>query len=149
MLVSEGSELAGEARAFLCFSSLLLVVGNSPSLSLSCITLREGFLGLRNCVLPVMVPPVPTPPMRMSILPSVWSQISGPVVSRCTFGLSGLLNCCSMYPSSPRAVRMSSAFFTAPPIPFEAGVSTRSEPNALSSTRRSMDMDSGMVRTMS
>jgi len=44
---------------------------------------------------------------------------------------------------------MSSAFFTAPPMPLAAGVSTKSAPNALSSTRRSMDMDSGMVRTMS
>lgn len=30
---------------------------------------------------PVRVPPVPTPPSRMSILPDVWYQISGPVVS--------------------------------------------------------------------
>ena len=30
---------------------------------------------------PVMVPPVPIPPTRMSTLPLVWNQISGPVVS--------------------------------------------------------------------
>mmetsp|Transcript_6663 Transcript_6663/g.16417 ORF Transcript_6663/g.16417 Transcript_6663/m.16417 type:complete len:203 (+) Transcript_6663:721-1329(+) len=37
----------------------------------------------------------------------------------------------------------------APPIPFAAGVSLTSAPNALRRTRRSMDMDSGMVRMRS
>ena len=42
-----------------------------------------------------MVPPVPTPDTRMSIAPSVSSQISGPVVSKWIAGLAGFLNCWS------------------------------------------------------
>ena len=34
-------------------------------------TCSEGLRGLRYCDEPVMVPPVPTPPIRMSMLPSV------------------------------------------------------------------------------
>mmetsp|Transcript_5360 Transcript_5360/g.11278 ORF Transcript_5360/g.11278 Transcript_5360/m.11278 type:complete len:241 (-) Transcript_5360:68-790(-) len=93
-----------------------------------------------------MVPPVPTPPIKISSFPSQAFQISGPVVSLCTFGLSGLLNCCSMYPSLPNSVANTSAFPMAPPIPFAAGVSTRSAPNALSKARLSMLIDSGIVR---
>ena len=37
-----------------------------------------------------------TPETRMSIAPSVASQISGPVVVSCTSGLAGFLNCCGM-----------------------------------------------------
>mmetsp|Transcript_51349 Transcript_51349/g.123929 ORF Transcript_51349/g.123929 Transcript_51349/m.123929 type:complete len:205 (+) Transcript_51349:1344-1958(+) len=59
---------------------------------------KLGFKGLRYWPQPVNVPPVPTPPTRMSTLPSVSSQISGPVVSRWIFGLSGLLNCCNKKP---------------------------------------------------
>mmetsp|Transcript_33965 Transcript_33965/g.69344 ORF Transcript_33965/g.69344 Transcript_33965/m.69344 type:complete len:309 (+) Transcript_33965:315-1241(+) len=106
----------------------------------------DGLSGLRYWPHPVSVPPVPTPPTRMSTLPSVSFQISGPVVSLWTFGLSGLLNCCRRNPSSPSSPTSSSALAIAPPIPFAAGVSTRSAPNAFSSTRRSMLMDSGIVR---
>ena len=42
------------------------------------------------------VPPVPMPEIRMSTLPSVSFQISGPVVSKWILGLAGLSNCCSM-----------------------------------------------------
>ena len=44
-------------------------------------TLTPGFLLLRYWPTPVMVPPVPTPATKMSTLPSVSSQISGPVVA--------------------------------------------------------------------
>mmetsp|Transcript_2906 Transcript_2906/g.5366 ORF Transcript_2906/g.5366 Transcript_2906/m.5366 type:complete len:204 (+) Transcript_2906:684-1295(+) len=106
----------------------------------------SGLRGLRYCPHPVRVPPVPTPPRRMSTLPSVSSQISGPVVSRWTFGLSGLLNCWRRNPSGPRVSTISSALAMAPPMPLAAGVSLTSAPKALRRTRRSMDMDSGMVR---
>mmetsp|Transcript_21180 Transcript_21180/g.73075 ORF Transcript_21180/g.73075 Transcript_21180/m.73075 type:complete len:269 (-) Transcript_21180:2-808(-) len=107
---------------------------------------RFGCSGLRYCPHPVSVPPVPTPAMRMSICPAVCSQISGPVVSRCTFGLSGLLNCCSKKPLGPSSLTICSAFETAPPMPLEAEVRMSSAPNAFSSPRRSIDMDSGMVK---
>ena len=101
------------------------------------------------CAQPVMVPPVPTPPIRMSISPSVSAQISGPVVSRWIFGLSGLLNCWSILPFAPSSATIISAFLTAPPIPFGAGVRTSFAPSALSMTRRSIDIDSGIVSTRS
>mmetsp|Transcript_19278 Transcript_19278/g.53476 ORF Transcript_19278/g.53476 Transcript_19278/m.53476 type:complete len:219 (+) Transcript_19278:678-1334(+) len=63
--------------------------------------------------------------------------------------LSGLLNCCSMYPALPREETRSSAFLMAPFMPSAAGVSTSLDPSALSSTRRSSDMESGMVSTRS
>mmetsp|Transcript_21254 Transcript_21254/g.54124 ORF Transcript_21254/g.54124 Transcript_21254/m.54124 type:complete len:207 (+) Transcript_21254:352-972(+) len=110
---------------------------------------HSGLSGLMYCAQPVSVPPVPTPATKMSISPSVSAQISGPVVSRWIFGLSGLLNCWSSLPLSPRPATICSAFMTAPPMPLAAGVSTSLAPSALSMTRRSMDMDSGMVRTMS
>ncbi|VEU38254.1 unnamed protein product [Pseudo-nitzschia multistriata] len=108
---------------------------------------REGFSGLRYCPQPVMVPPVPTPPTKMSTLPSVSAQISGPVVSRWIFGLSALLNCCNKNP--PCVAAISSALAMAPPIPLAAGVRTSLAPKALRRTRRSMLMDSGMVRIRS
>ena len=42
-----------------------------------------------------MVPPVPTPETKTSIVPPVSSQISGPVVFSWIAGLAGFLNCCS------------------------------------------------------
>jgi hypothetical protein len=42
---------------------------------------NSGFRGFKYCAHPVRVPPVPTPPMRISTFPSVSAQISGPVVS--------------------------------------------------------------------
>mmetsp|Transcript_66050 Transcript_66050/g.149075 ORF Transcript_66050/g.149075 Transcript_66050/m.149075 type:complete len:206 (+) Transcript_66050:536-1153(+) len=106
-----------------------------------------GFMGLRNCEQPVMVPPVPTPATSTSISPSHCSQISGPVVSRCTLGLSALLNCWHMYPLGPSSLRICSALATAPPMPLPPGVKTRSAPKARNSTRRSMLMVSGIVST--
>jgi len=45
---------------------------------------------------PVMVPPVPTPEIRMSTPPWVSFQISSAVVRRWTSGLAGFSNCCGM-----------------------------------------------------
>ena len=45
-------------------------------------TLRSGFLAFSASPQPVIVPPVPTPQTRMSICPSVSSQISAAVVLR-------------------------------------------------------------------
>ena len=39
--------------------------------------------------MPVTVPPVPTLATRCVIRPSVWAQISGPVVRSCADGFSG------------------------------------------------------------
>jgi hypothetical protein len=44
-------------------------------------------------VLPVTVPPVPTPAKKTSTFPCVWAQISGPVDRKCTAGLAGFSNC--------------------------------------------------------
>ncbi len=41
-----------------------------------------------------MVPPVPTPEIITSMLPSVADHISGPVVLRWMAGLAGFSNCC-------------------------------------------------------
>ncbi len=40
--------------------------------------------------MPEMVPPVPTPHTKCVMRPRVCAQISGPVVSYCARGLSGL-----------------------------------------------------------
>mmetsp|Transcript_30762 Transcript_30762/g.53177 ORF Transcript_30762/g.53177 Transcript_30762/m.53177 type:complete len:221 (-) Transcript_30762:63-725(-) len=106
-----------------------------------------GLFCFKNCDTPVIVPPVPTPPIKMSTAPSVWSQISGPVVSRCTLGLSGLLNCCRMTAFSPISLAICSALATQPAIPFAAGVRTRRAPKAFRMTLRSKDIVSGIVST--
>lgn len=60
------------------------------------ITLTLGFLDLRYCPTPETVPPLPIPITNMSTCPFVSSQISGPVVSKCTckcvFGVNYLKN---------------------------------------------------------
>ena len=40
-----------------------------------------GFFSFKNFATPEIVPPVPTPTTKWVIFPSVWFQISGPVVS--------------------------------------------------------------------
>ena len=55
-------------------------------------TLTLGFWLLRYSPTPVSVPPVPTPATKMSTVPSVSFQISGPVVARCAEGFAGLVN---------------------------------------------------------
>ena len=76
----------------------------------------------------MIVPPVPTPDTKMSTLPSVSSQISGPVVVSWIAGLAGFLNCCSRtyLPGSDAAI--SSAFAIAPLMPFGPSVSTSFAP---------------------
>ena len=51
--------------------------GPNTSAPLTCMA---GFFSLRYRPQPVIVPPVPTPPTRMSTCPPVPVQISGPVV---------------------------------------------------------------------
>ena len=93
---------------------------------------------------PVSVPPVPTPEMRMSTLPAVSSQISGPVVRSWISGLAGLSNCWGI--QALGSVEASSvALEMAPFMPSLAGVSTSSAPKARSKARRSRLMDSGIV----
>ena len=41
----------------------------------------SGLRSLRYLPAPLIVPPVPTPHTQWVILPSLWRQISGPVVS--------------------------------------------------------------------
>ena len=40
-----------------------------------------GFFSFRNLPVPLTVPPVPAPATKWVTRPSVWVQISGPVVS--------------------------------------------------------------------
>ena len=53
-------------------------------------TYKSGFLDFRYLPVPETVPPVPTLATRISTLPLVSSQISGPVVDSWTAGLAGL-----------------------------------------------------------
>ncbi len=55
--------------------------------------LTLGFRFFRTSPTPVMVPPVPVPPTKMSILPSVSRQISSAVVVRWISGFAGFSNC--------------------------------------------------------
>ena len=64
-----------------------------------------------------MVPPVPTPATSTSALPSVSSQISGPVVFSWMAGLAGLLNCWGRKYFSGSPAASSSAVRTAPFMP--------------------------------
>ena len=91
--------------------------------------------------------PVPTPATKMSTLPSVSSQISGPVVAKCAAGFAGLTNC----PGTKLfgiSLASSSALAIAPFMPFAPSVSTSSAPYAFISWRRSTDMVSGITMMM-
>ena len=95
--------------------------------------------------MPVIVPPVPMPAMTMSTLPSVSFQISSAVVLRWIAGLASLANWraedgAALLGDLDRPV-------TAPFIPVDGSVRTSSAPNARSSARRSLLIDSGIVRT--
>mmetsp|Transcript_13605 Transcript_13605/g.23914 ORF Transcript_13605/g.23914 Transcript_13605/m.23914 type:complete len:234 (-) Transcript_13605:427-1128(-) len=108
-------------------------------------TWTAGFIDFRYSPVPVMVPPVPTPLIKKSTCPAVSRQISGPVVRLWTSGLAGFSNCCRMKLFAVRAA-ISLHFSTAPRIPLAGSVSTSWAPKARSSTRRSRDIDAGMVR---
>jgi hypothetical protein len=95
-----------------------------------------------------MVPPVPTPATKMSTLPSVSRQISGPVVSKWMRGLAGFSNCPASQYFFGSLATISLALAMAPGIPFAPSVRTSSAPKARSMRRRSTDMVSGMVRMM-
>ena len=92
----------------------------------------------------MMVPPVPTLATKISTLPSVSFQISGPVVPIWALGFTGFTNCPGMKLSGI-SFASSSAFSMAPVMPSSPGVSTISAPYAFSMLRRSMLMVSGMV----
>jgi len=64
--------LYGLARSFLLTAP--------PTNKLCRRTLMLGFFSFRYLLVPVMVPPVPMLLTKMSMLPPVCSQISGPVV---------------------------------------------------------------------
>ena len=109
------------------------------------ITFTSGFWDFRYSPVPVSVPPVPTPATKISTFPSVSFQISGPVVSRCTFGLAGFTN----WPGIKLfgiSLASSSALAIAPFIPFAPSVSTSSAPYAFRMFLLSTLMVSGMVR---
>ncbi|OPZ67537.1 MAG: hypothetical protein BWY81_01262 [Firmicutes bacterium ADurb.Bin467] len=86
-----------------------------------------GFFDLRYPPAPVIVPPVPTPETKMSTFPSVSSQISGPVVEKCTAGFAGFVNWPGMKLFGI-SFASSSALAIAPFMPFAPSVSTSSAP---------------------
>ena len=91
-----------------------------------------------------MVPPVPTPAMKISTFPSVSLQISGPVPALWAAGFAGFTNCPGMkLPGISFA--SSRAFSIAPFIPFAPSVSTSSAPYAFKIFLRSALIVSGMV----
>ena len=107
---------------------------------------NAGLRCFRVCATPVTVPPVPTPATSASTRPSVSSQISTAVVSRCTAGLAGLSNCCGTNACGISRASCA-AVSTAPRMPRDAGVSTRRAPKARSVTRRSGLKLSGITST--
>ena len=100
---------------------------------------------MRYSPTPVTVPPVPTPAMKISTLPSVCFQISGPVVALWIAGLAGLTNCPRITEPSI-SFRSSSALAIAPFIPLAPSVSTISAPYALRRFLLSTLIVSGSVR---
>ena len=104
-----------------------------------------GFCSFRYSPVPVRVPPVPTPAMKISTFPSVSFQISGPVVALCTAGFAGFTNCPGMKLFGISSAS-SLALAMAPFIPLVPSVRTSSAPYAFKMFRRSTLMVSGMVR---
>ncbi len=106
-----------------------------------------GRRGFSTWPTPVRVPPVPVPQTTMSTLPSVSFQISSAVVLRWISGFAGFSNCWRTRKRASCAA-ISSARLIAPFIPSAPGVRTSSAPSARRSLRRSIDIVSGMVRTI-
>ncbi len=75
-----------------------------------------------------MVPPVPTPATKMSIVPSVSSQISGPVVASWMAGIGGVLELLQQDVPAGSEAAISSAFATAPVMPLAPSVRTSFAP---------------------
>ena len=111
----------------------------------SATTLTAGFCSFRYSPVPVTVPPVPTPAIKISTFPSVSFQISGPVVALWIAGFAGFTNCPGMkLPGISFA--SSSAFAMAPFMPLAPSVRTSSAPYAFRMFLRSTLMVSGIVR---
>src|SRR6185369_4477221 len=83
-----------------------------PSLGWTPSTLILLFLDFRKRPPPVMVPQVPRPATKWVIFPSVWRQISGPVVRKWASGLAGFLYWLSW--CQPGCLPISAAFCIAP-----------------------------------
>ena len=106
---------------------------------------RSGFFFFSVLAVPVNVPPVPTPQTTASTAPPVSRQISSAVVTSWIAGLAGLSNWLGMTEPGISASN-SFALASAPFMPFSFGVRWSSAPSSASILRRSIDMDSGMVR---
>ena len=125
--------------------------GAPPEMTGECVgstatILRTGFFGFQKRPTPVIVPPVPTPATKTSILPSVSFQSSAAVVASWIAGFAGFSNCCGWTPFGPYSARSSCAFAIAPFMPIGPGVSTTSAPRSFRTLRRSTDIVSGIVR---
>ncbi len=92
----------------------------------------------------MIVPPVPTPLTKMSILPSVSRQISSAVVRRWISGLAGFLNCWGMY-AFGRVLDQLLGLADRTRHPLGGRRQHDLGPKALSSRRRSRLMLSGIV----
>lgn len=86
----------------------------------------SGLRSLSTWPTPLMVPPVPMPATTASTVPSVSFQISSAVVRRWTSTLAGLSNWRTW--TAPVSAAISSAFSTAPFMPFGASVRISSAP---------------------
>ena len=106
-----------------------------------------GFFDFRYSPTPVSVPPVPTPAMKISTLPSVSRQISGPVVALWIAGLAGLTNWPGIKLLGISSASLA-AYAIAPFMPWEPSVRTSSAPYAFKILRLSTLMVSGIVRIM-
>ena len=105
----------------------------------------SGLRSLSTCPTPVIVPPVPTPAMKMSTLPSVSRQISSAVVLRWISGFASFSNCLAQIAPGVSAT-ICFAMLTASDMPLVGSVRINSAPKARSSVRRSLDIDAGIVR---
>ena len=88
---------------------------------------EAGFFSFKYWPVPVKVPPVPTPAIKISTSPSVSFQISGPVVALWIAGFAGFTNCPGMKLPSISS-ESSFAFAIAPFIPLAPLVRTISAP---------------------
>ncbi len=118
---------------------------DGESFGSTAMTWTSGFAALSAWPVPVTVPPVPTPAMKMSTAPSVSRRISCAVVSRWICGFAAFSNWrIQTAPGVSSTMRLTSSI--APFMPLVGSVRTISAPNALSSTRRSFDIEAGIVR---